>query len=107
MPSLARLLLQAFLVLRLEGYLGGFDMLIENKGNGFGEYDSAGNFTETGIGSAASKIKINSFFKITEMEYDYDRWAYKENCGKYWDYDHCLPYFKKSENYDLLSFIDL
>lgn len=58
--------------LRLEGYLGGFDMLIENKGNGFGEYDSAGNFTETGVGSAASKIKINSFFKITEMEYDYD-----------------------------------
>jgi hypothetical protein len=58
--------------LRMEGYIGGFDMIVENKGNGFGEYDTLGNFTETGIGSAASKIKINSFFKIEEMEYDYD-----------------------------------
>ena len=58
--------------LRMEGYFGGFDMIVENKGNGFGEYDTAGNFTETGIGEAASKIKINSFFKIEEMEYDFD-----------------------------------
>ena len=58
--------------LRMEGYMGGFDLLLENNGNAFGEYDSLGNFTETGTGSAASKIKMNSFFKITEMEYDYD-----------------------------------
>lgn len=58
--------------LRMEGYFGGFDMLLENKGNGFGEYDSLGNYTETGAGAAASKIKINSFFKVTEMEYDFD-----------------------------------
>tara|TARA_R110001592_G_scaffold93088_1_gene270540 strand:+ start:247 stop:1401 length:1155 start_codon:yes stop_codon:yes gene_type:complete len=58
--------------IRMEGYLAGFDLIVENKGNGFGEYDSLGNFTETGVGSAASKIKINSFFKITEMEYDFD-----------------------------------
>ena len=58
--------------LRVEGFLGGFDLLIENHGNSFGEYDALGNFTETGIGDAASKIKINSFFKVTEMEYDFD-----------------------------------
>ena len=58
--------------LKMEGYLGGFDMLLENHGNGFGEYDALGNFTETGSGSAASKIKVNTFFKITEMEYDFD-----------------------------------
>ncbi len=56
----------------MEGYFGGFDMIIENNGNGFGEYDSLGNFTETGVGSAASKIKINTFFKIEEMEYDFN-----------------------------------
>ncbi len=58
--------------LRMEGYFGGFDLLLENKGNGFGTYDAAGNFTETGVGSAASKIKVNTFFKITEMEYDFN-----------------------------------
>jgi hypothetical protein len=58
--------------LRMEGYFGGFDMIVENKGNGYGEYDSLGNFTETGVGSAASKIKINTFFKIEEMEYDFN-----------------------------------
>jgi len=62
--------------LKMEGYLGGFDMLLENKGNGFGTYDgefgSKGNYTETGVGFAASKIKINSFFKVTEMEYDFN-----------------------------------
>jgi len=58
--------------LRMEGYLGGFDMLLENKGNGFGVYDALGNFTETGAGDAASKIKLNTFVKVTEMEYDFD-----------------------------------
>lgn len=58
--------------LRMEGYFGGFDMLLENNGNGFGEYDASGAFTETGTGSAASKIKVNTFFKVTEMEYDFD-----------------------------------
>ncbi|TNC80200.1 MAG: hypothetical protein C9356_14835 [Oleiphilus sp.] len=58
--------------LRIEGYFGGFDMLLENRGNGFGEFDEFGTFTETGIGDAASKIKIQSFFEITEMEYDFD-----------------------------------
>jgi len=60
---------------KMEGYFGGFDMLIENNGNGFGTYDgrfgSQGNFTETGRGYAASKIKVNSNFKVTEMEYDF------------------------------------
>lgn len=46
--------------LRMEGYLGGFDLIIENDGNGFTN------------GIADSKIIINSFFEITEMEYDFD-----------------------------------
>jgi hypothetical protein len=58
--------------LKMEGYFGGFDLLLENKGNGFGVYDAAGGFTETGVGSAASKIKVNTFFEITEMEYDFN-----------------------------------
>lgn len=58
--------------LKFEGFLGGFDLYIENNGNSFGTYDAAGNFTETGAGDAASKIKINTFFKVTEMEYDFD-----------------------------------
>ncbi|TNC80179.1 MAG: hypothetical protein C9356_15530 [Oleiphilus sp.] len=58
--------------LRIEGYFGGFDMLLENKGNGFGEYDELGTYTETGIGDAASRIKLQTFFEITEMEYDFD-----------------------------------
>jgi len=57
---------------RMEGYFGGFDLLLENKGNGFGVYDGLGGFTETGSGDAASKIKINTFFEVTEMEYDFD-----------------------------------
>jgi hypothetical protein len=57
---------------RMEGYFGGFDLLLENKGNGFGAYDAVGGFTETGSGDAASKIKINTFFEVTEMEYDFD-----------------------------------
>lgn len=58
--------------LRMEGYFGGFDLLLENKGNGFGQYDAVGGYTETGIGDAASKIKVNSFFEVTEMEYTFD-----------------------------------
>lgn len=58
--------------LKMEGWFGGFDLLLENKGNGFGQYDDLGNFTETGYGSAASKLKMNSFFKVTDMEYDFD-----------------------------------
>lgn len=58
--------------MRMEGYFGGFDMILENKGNAFGEYDDFGNFTETGVGDAASKVKINTFFKIEEMEYDFN-----------------------------------
>lgn len=57
---------------RMEGYDGAFDILLENKGNGFGEYDSAGVYTETGIGDAASKIRWNHMFEITEMEYTFD-----------------------------------
>jgi len=61
---------------KMEGYFGGFDMLLENKGNSFGTYDgefgSKGNFTATGTGYAASKIKINTFFEVTEMEYDFN-----------------------------------
>jgi len=57
---------------RMEGFFGGFDMLLENKGNGFGVYDDLGGFTETGLGDAASKIKLNTFFEVTEMEYDFD-----------------------------------
>jgi len=57
---------------RMEGYDGAFDILLENKGNGFGEYDAAGVFTETGVGDAASKIRWNQMFEITEMEYTFD-----------------------------------
>jgi Family of unknown function (DUF6160) len=57
---------------RMEGYDGAFDILLENKGNGFGEYDSVGGFTETGVGDAASKIRWNHMFEITEMEYTFD-----------------------------------
>ena len=57
---------------RMEGFFGGFDMLLENNGNGYGVYDSQGVFTETGIGDAASKIKVNSFFEVTDMEYDFN-----------------------------------
>ncbi len=46
--------------LRMEGYFGGFDLIIQNNGNGFTN------------GIADSKIKINTFFEITEMEYDFD-----------------------------------
>jgi len=45
---------------RMEGYYGGFDLIIENNGNGFTN------------GIADSKIKINTFFKVTEMEYDFN-----------------------------------
>lgn len=58
--------------LKMEGFFGGYDLYVQNNGNGFGEYDALGNFTETGIGDAASKIKINSFFRITHMDYDFD-----------------------------------
>ena len=58
--------------LKMEGYFGGFDMLIENKGNSFGVYDALGNYTATGRGDAASKIKVNTFIKITEMQYDFN-----------------------------------
>jgi hypothetical protein len=59
---------------KMEGYFGGFDMLLENHGNAFGSYDQNGNFTENVLdyGDAASKIKVNSFVNITEMEYDFD-----------------------------------
>lgn len=58
--------------LKMEGWFGGFDLLLENKGNSFGQYDNLGNFTESGYGSAASKLKMNTFFKVTDMEYDFD-----------------------------------
>jgi hypothetical protein len=60
--------------LKMEGYFGGFDLLLENKGNTFGTYDEFGNYTESAqnYGDASSKIKVNSFFKITEMEYDFN-----------------------------------
>ena len=57
---------------RMEGFDGAFDLLLENKGNGFGEYDAAGVYTETGVGDAASKIRWNQMFEITEMEYTFD-----------------------------------
>jgi len=44
----------------MEGYMGGFDWIIENKGSGYTN------------GIADSKIKINTFFEITEMEYDFN-----------------------------------
>lgn len=46
--------------LRMEGYMGGFDWIIENNGNGYTD------------GIADSKIKINTFFEITDMEYDFN-----------------------------------
>ena len=66
--------------LKMEGFFGGFDLLIENDGNGFGAIDAdldgrisdAENLTSTGYGDANSKIVINQFFEITEMEYDFD-----------------------------------
>jgi len=57
---------------RAEGYDGAFDILIENNGNGFGEYTPGGGYTETGTGDAASKIRWNHMFEITEMEYTFD-----------------------------------
>ena len=30
---------------------------------------------------------------------DYDRWQEEGAAG--WDYDHCLPYFKKAQNHEL------
>ena len=46
--------------LKMEGYMGGFDWIIENKGSGYTN------------GIADSKIKINTFFEITDMEYDFN-----------------------------------
>jgi hypothetical protein len=66
--------------LKMEGFIGGFDLLLENGGNGFGatdlngngRIDDAENSTSTGYGDANSKLVVNSFFEITEMQYDFD-----------------------------------
>lgn len=65
---------------KMEGFLGGLDILIENDGNGFGatDLDLDGRISQaesdagTGYGDANSKIVFSNFFEITEMEYDFD-----------------------------------
>jgi hypothetical protein len=46
--------------MKMEGYICGFDWIIENNGNGY-----------TNV-IADSKIKLNTFFEIIDMEYDFN-----------------------------------
>jgi len=72
--------------MRMEGYLGGFDLIVENNGNGFTN------------GVADSKIKINTFFEITEMEYDYDIIGVRYEGIKVHNTRGELTYFDKDQN---------
>ena len=42
---------------------------------------------------------LNGMIYVRGNKLDYDFWAYQGNIG--WDYESVLPYFKKSENFDL------
>ncbi len=53
--------------LSIKGYLGPADILIENKGNGFGA-DGSGLGGAPGTGNADSKIYWDSFFKVTDLD---------------------------------------
>lgn len=62
--------------LSIAGYLGHKDIHIENDGNGFGSTDADGNgrisaaeaATATGYGDADSKIHMDSYFNITDLD---------------------------------------
>lgn len=42
---------------------------------------------------------LNAMVYIRGHAFDYDRWEKEGASG--WDYDHCLPYFKKAQNHSL------
>lgn len=42
---------------------------------------------------------LNAMVYIRGHAKDYDRWQEEGAAG--WDYDHCLPYFKKAQNHEL------
>ena len=55
--------------LNIRGYLGPADILIENKGNGFGADGSGNPLTgPNGSGNADSKIYWDSFFRVTDLD---------------------------------------
>ena len=62
--------------LSIAGYLGHKDIHIENNGNGFGGVDADGNGrigageygTAAGVGDADSKIHMDSYFNITDLD---------------------------------------
>lgn len=44
---------------------------------------------------------INGMCYIRGNALDYDRWASEDQSLSHWSYQHCLPYFKKSETRDI------
>ncbi len=62
--------------LSIAGFLGHKDIHIENNGNGFGGVDADGNGrigageygTAAGVGAADSKIHMDSYFRITDLD---------------------------------------
>lgn len=44
---------------------------------------------------------INGMCYIRGNALDYDRWANEDQSLSHWSYQHCLPYFKKSETRDI------
>ncbi len=72
--------------MKMEGYMGGFDWIIENKGNGFTD------------GIADSKIKINTFFEITDMEYDFNIVGVRYEGIKIHNHRGNLSYFHHDQN---------
>jgi hypothetical protein len=56
--------------LKMSGYVGPVDIIIENHGNDFGAYDASGNFTASAndAGDAASKILWDAYVKVTDLD---------------------------------------
>jgi len=72
--------------MKMEGYMGGFDWIIENNGNGFTN------------NIADSKIKINTFFEITDMEYDFNIVGIRYEDMKIHNHRGNLDYFNHEQN---------
>ena len=43
---------------------------------------------------------INGLVYIRGNALDYDRWAHEDSALEHWDYQHCLPYFRKSSTWE-------
>lgn len=51
----------------LNGYLGPVDFILQNNGNGFGA-DGSGHLGAAGTGNADSKVHLEAFFDITDLD---------------------------------------